>query len=157
PEWLQANDIAPPPLEARADAARVEAALADVRAFRFVSSYAAALDVAQRATAEAERIGYKPLEARAPLQRAAAAGGLGDGAKAEQTLKDAVAAALAGKDEESLAEAWTDLVRVVGYEQARFAEGHEWARYAEALVKRHGERPELSMSLDQHVGTLLLE
>ncbi len=64
--------------------------------------------------------------------------GTGDLAGAEGALHAAAALAEEAHEDTVTADAWTELVNVVGFKRARPAEGELWSRYAESAIKRAG-------------------
>jgi tetratricopeptide (TPR) repeat protein len=87
---------------------------------------------------EARATGHVPLVARLLLVIGKLRRGAGDLTKAEAALHEAAGAAQDARDDAVAADAWTALVRVVGFNLDRPAEGRVWARYAQAAIERSG-------------------
>ncbi len=93
----------------------------------------------------ARRLRYPPLEANVLKDIGTLQVTIGEATEARQTFLAAVAAAEEAGDELAKAVVWTRLAHMVGYEQGRPAEGHQFCRYAEAALARaealRGPRP----------------
>jgi tetratricopeptide (TPR) repeat protein len=123
-----------PDARTRVDAVRGEVARA--KALQRSGSYDAAKAIASQSVTEATAIGYRPAEAEALFVLGDLQDDEGDYATAERTLRESAATAIAGGHEAQAARAFTALVVEVGLREARFAEAHEWARFAQAEVDR---------------------
>jgi tetratricopeptide (TPR) repeat protein/tRNA A-37 threonylcarbamoyl transferase component Bud32 len=138
---------------ARVDAVREK--LTRARALDDVGKFADGLPLAATAVTDAKATGYAPVEAEAlvllgQLQRES-----GDTAAALKTLADAVLTAEASHHDEVAARAWTQQV-MVAYDEAKFADGRERQRWAEAAVARTGD-DRLKATLENVLGALALE
>ncbi len=122
--------------QSRARADTIRASIARAKAEQRAGNYKDALSTAQAATNEAAALGYRPVEAEALFVLGDVQDDRGDYALAEKTLHASFAAALAGRHEPMATRALTALVAEVGLRQARFAEGHDWAKLAEAEAER---------------------
>ncbi len=148
--------LVPPPEDADARQ-RVEAireVLADISAQEKVGRYAAALEDVEPVVERAEVLGYGPLVAETKALRGLLRDGDGRYADAEQDLLDAFETAMAHRHDEVAMQTARQLAFVIGYRQARHAEGGQWSRVARALAKRNGSDAELAGSL-QGLGVLL--
>lgn len=127
---------ATPQARRRVDAGygRLAEASAQVLAGRYEETVAMTREV----VAEGKAVGYAPLEAAGELQMADALALMGDFRGAEEHLLASVLAAERSRDEPTAADAWTQLVWVVGVEQNRHDEALRWARFAEASLDRLG-------------------
>jgi len=137
---------------------RVEAGygrLSEARALELAGRYEEAVQLASEVSHEAEAVEYPPLHAAAQHRIAAAQGLMGDFRGAEEHLVDAVISAERSRDEPTAADAWIDLVWVVGVEQLRAQEALRWLRFAEAALERLGDDPLRRALLDHNRGGVL--
>ncbi|MEZ4384207.1 MAG: tetratricopeptide repeat protein, partial [Nannocystaceae bacterium] len=101
-----------------------------------------AMALAESLLAEAEAVGYAPLEIYARVQVGGLAGALGELDRAEAILSEVfVDAGALGLDEVAV-DAANRLIFTVGYSAARHREGVVWSRAAEMLVRRLGQADE---------------
>jgi tetratricopeptide (TPR) repeat protein len=149
----------PPPAgdEARASVDALSTLLSRVKAMSDAGRYDDAYVEATGALASARALGYRPAEAEALFYVGELQSALGDAKAAEETLVEAVAAALAGRDDTWLARATVALVWVSGSRLRRFEEGRQWAIIAEAAIERQGGDDALSGSLAYNLGSLFME
>ena len=145
---------ADPTLRAAVETQR--AALAQVRALSDTGKYAEGLKLAKRVAPEAQKLGYKPLEAEALFALASLQSKTGDEKAAERTLEEAGWAAEAGRDDQLKAKIWMELLHVVGYQQAHLDQAHQLARRATATVERLDSPPPVKAKLEFELGTLAL-
>jgi tetratricopeptide (TPR) repeat protein/tRNA A-37 threonylcarbamoyl transferase component Bud32 len=127
--------------------------LAEVRALRKAGRWDVAAARARAATDDAQKIGWRPLEAEALYQLGYALERSGDSPAAEVALRRAVLAAEAGRADDLAARSRIMLVYTVGYSQDRFGEARQLDAAAKAAVERLGERPDLE---SHRVGTLAM-
>jgi serine/threonine protein kinase len=125
------------PTRARVEAVRT--AIAQAKAQQRAGNYASALAIATKSSDDATALGYRPVEAEALFVLGDVQDDRGDYAASEQTLRRSFAASLAGRHEALAARALTALVAEAGLRQAHFAEGHEWAKLAEAEIERSSD------------------
>jgi tetratricopeptide (TPR) repeat protein/predicted Ser/Thr protein kinase len=125
-----------PAVRAKVEALGVKAA--EARALHGAGRYKEAINVAGAARAEARATGYRPLEAQLALLQGEAEEMAGDYKGAEKTLREALLAAEAGRDDVTAARAWTTLVMVVGSRLSRFDEALTLAEHANAAIVRLG-------------------
>lgn len=138
----------PPPEPAiRARATALSSSLADVRALRAAGRYDEALDRGARAAAEARRLEYRPLLAEALLAHGRVRMVAADPHEAQSLLEEALATAVAAREDETAAGASVALVASVGMLQGRYEEALRAARQAEAAVERAGNDPSLRADL----------
>jgi tetratricopeptide (TPR) repeat protein len=123
-----------PEVRRRVDAVRAEVARA--KALQRSGTYEPAQTLAAQSVTEANTIGYRPLQAEALFVLGDLHDDEGDYAAAERTLRDSASTAIAGGHEAQAARSFTALVAEVGLREARFAEAHDWARFAQAEVDR---------------------
>jgi tetratricopeptide (TPR) repeat protein len=122
-------------------AARVQAlrvTLAQVKALEEAGKYREARTRAEAVLVAAREVRYLPLEAEALGLAGQLAGRLGDITAAESKLHAAAEAALAAGHDAIAARAFIDLINLVGLNKARYAEAHQWARYAQLAIERLG-------------------
>jgi eukaryotic-like serine/threonine-protein kinase len=163
PDTRACDDIAAlssriePPAGAEARA-RVEAGygrLAEARALELGGRYEEAVTLARSVSDEAEAVEHSPLHAAAQHRMAAAQGLMGDFRAAEEQLVNALISAERSRDEPTAADAWIDLVWVVGVEQPRAQEALRWIRFAEAALDRLGGDRLRRAALDHNRGGVL--
>jgi serine/threonine-protein kinase len=87
---------------------------------------------------QVEATNYKPLLGQLLELQGRIETQLADESQSERTLREALAASVAGGDELTAAKAATGLTFLVGYFEGRLAEGILWARLADALLDRSG-------------------
>jgi tetratricopeptide (TPR) repeat protein len=97
--------------------------------------YDEALTLVEEVVAEGITLDYEPLLARAWLQQGTLQWEKARHDEAEATLRRALDAALARGMRAEAARASTELVWVVGYQQARYDEARRWIELSEALVR----------------------
>lgn len=118
--------------------AEVRSRLADVRALVNAGSYKRATEQLGPLMAGAERTAYPPVVSESLLQMGEVQLVMGEAAKAELSLERALWMAESWRHDQVVAEAAADLIAVVGYLQARYAEAERWGRYASAVLARAG-------------------
>jgi serine/threonine protein kinase len=135
---------APVPLpdshELRVRVAATRAGLSEARAELFGGDVHAAEQKARTLTDEARGTAHLPLVAEALVLRGTTEQSLGEFAKAEATLEDALLMAERGHNDSARAEALVRLTFVVGYGLARRPDGLRWSRLADATVERVRDR-----------------
>ena len=124
--------------ELRAEVSAARARLDVARAHEEVGRYAEALELARAVDRDAASIPFPPLQAEARFRVGRLQREAGDPKAAEATLQQAIDLAAQAHDDDLTADAWIELVDVVGHEEARYAEGTELARAARASVERAG-------------------
>ncbi|QRK08233.1 tetratricopeptide repeat protein [Archangium violaceum] len=119
--------------------------LAEVKALLDVGRFHAGTPRAEAAVARARSLEYRPVLAEALFLLGVGQGNLGDFPRAEETLTQAVLAALAGGHDREAARAWTLLAFIVGKGAERdTARARLLLRHAEAAGERFGGDPELT-------------
>jgi len=139
-QLLSAQVQPPSRPETRKAVEAVRGRLAEANMLLAAGKVSDATQRAQHAAADAHALGYEPLEAEALYARGTIEG-YSRADLGERYLKDALVAAEASAHDEIAERAATDLVAAVGVGLQRYAEGHEWARHAEALLRRRGDDP----------------
>jgi tetratricopeptide (TPR) repeat protein/predicted Ser/Thr protein kinase len=130
---------------AAVDAVRVR--LDSARALERAGKYAPGLRAARAATAEARRLAYAPALAEALVVEGGLLLRTGDPRGAEAATAEAVRVAAAGKHAATAAEAWVQLLALVGVELAQPERAHDMRLAAEAAVAWAGGDPWLSARL----------
>ena len=154
-EALRTPVRAPEGKEAAAEARAIEEALAQARARSQLGQYAEALSITSKAAERAGTLGHQPTEAEALEMLGAVRLWAMEPKAAEQSLRAAFAAAVAGRHDRIAAQAAIKLVFVVGSQLFRFEDAGEWAFHAGAVLRRAGGDPELDAELHANVGSLL--
>ena len=139
----------------RARVAGLRRRMATADALVLTGAYATARDQAAAIVADAERTGYDPAIAEGLYLLGRAAGDADDDRTAEDALYRAATRAARGRDDALAAAAWVELVGLVGYDQARPAEGLALARAADAAVTRAGDPPLSRARLLHHQSMVL--
>ncbi len=106
-----------------------------------------AIATADRALEAARTVEHLPTRARAELVAGQARAKLGETKRAEQHLQDAAQLAQRGRDDLTAAEAWIELVKVIGHGNARYDEALRYAGFAEATAARLQDSVELRARL----------
>jgi tetratricopeptide (TPR) repeat protein len=130
----------PPPRDqavaARADALRVR--MAEAKALLHAGRYVQGLSVANTIVDEARPLHDLPLEAEAKLLRGQLLAEDGKHRESEATLAEAFTVAYSARHDAVAAEAAIWETWVDSYWLARNADGHRWAGFAEAAIRRLG-------------------
>ncbi|MBA3817618.1 MAG: serine/threonine protein kinase [Deltaproteobacteria bacterium] len=142
---------------ARETLGRVRAELAQAKALDDAGKLAEARTHAATAAGLAREVGYKPIEADALERRGSLEFATGEYKVAEATLREAVLAAQAGRDNESAAQAYTLLI-AAQTRQARYDAAQESSRHALALLEGLGvqDAAQLASALS-NTGSFLLQ
>jgi tetratricopeptide (TPR) repeat protein len=127
--------VMPPDVVTRGQVERSWGELGRAKALHVAGRYAEGEPLARAVALQAESLRYPPLEADAKLTLAQFLDAKGAYRDAERLLRQALRAAQSGGVREVSAEAWIDLVRVVGVRLQRHGDAHEWARDAEAQLE----------------------
>ncbi len=144
----------PDSLRARVDAARHK--LAQARVHLVSHRFAEGLAVTSALLDELEGLDYKPLRAEVLLAHGLFLGGHGKPKEAESYFYQALWAAEAARDDETVARAWLELIWVVGEEQSRPDEAEQLIRHARAAVERLGRErfPDITTELHARLSSL---
>lgn len=143
--------------EARRRIAAVRGSLARATALGQAGAYKPGLVLAQEASRRAEETGFWPLIAEALLVQGKTEERAGTPEDAAAALHRALLAAGAGRHDRVAVEAFSRLVRVVGYKQARHEEGHRYARQGLALLAHLDQREALEATFADYQGTIYLQ
>jgi len=144
----------PEDAETRAKVDDLQKQLANLKARFTAGSYRESLPRAPALVDRARAVGYEPLLAEALALLGTMRYKASDSAAAEAALVESFRVADAARHDEVRAEVATDLVFVVGYLQGRFRDGHEWAKTAEAVLRRLGGHELLHAWLFNDLGCL---
>ncbi|MCA9714054.1 MAG: tetratricopeptide repeat protein, partial [Myxococcales bacterium] len=128
----------PPEEQVAARVAALDERLIEAKALMRAGRYAPGLEVASPVVADAEAIGYEPLQARAWLTAGTLQIETAAHEQAEATLERAFDSAVALGMTAEAADAARMLVYVVGIRLARHAEGRAWAKPARPLARAAG-------------------
>jgi eukaryotic-like serine/threonine-protein kinase len=144
----------PDSLRPRVEAVRHK--LAQARAHLVARRFSEGLTVTSALLEELKGLDYKPLEAEVLLAHGEFLGGANKQKEAEEVLYQAVWAAEAGRDDETVARAWLELIWLVGEELSRPADAEKLIRHARASVERLGREriPEITTELHQRLASL---
>ncbi|HEX6834991.1 MAG TPA: tetratricopeptide repeat protein, partial [Polyangia bacterium] len=143
---------ADPATRKRVDAARKS--LATVHALWQGGRYAIADQQLAPVVAEAQAIGYRPLQGEVLLQAGRIADSSGDYPRARSAYGDAAVAAEAGRDDVTAALAECGLVWVIGERLGKYADARAEARVAQAKIERLGRQDMLQAQLDSHLAAI---
>ena len=152
---LTAAVVTPADVQARAGVDAVRERLDSARALERGGKYGAGLQAARAATEEARALAYPPALAEALIVEAGLLFQSGATREAEAALQEAIAAAARGKHASAAAEAWVDLVRVVGVELAQHERALGLRLAGEAAITWAGGDPRLTARLLAAVGGVL--
>ncbi|MCP3100326.1 tetratricopeptide repeat protein [Myxococcus sp. K15C18031901] len=151
---LSSRPQPPDNLRAQVDATRHKLALA--HAHLVSHRFNEGLAMTSALLEELKGLGYKPLEAEVFLAHGTLLGGLNKTKEAEAALYQALWAAEAAGDEETVARAWLELIHVAGEEQSRPDEAEKLVRHARAAVERLGRErfPDITTDLHTRIASL---
>jgi tetratricopeptide (TPR) repeat protein/predicted Ser/Thr protein kinase len=152
---LKAPVRPPADSSARLKVEELRKTLANAKALRAAGKFPEGLPIATSIAAEAKTLGYRPFEAEALLLAGQLKYQVRDFKGAERELDASVLAAEAGRNDETAAVAWTQLIAVLGSAQARYEEGHKAEEHALAAIERLGGRETLLASLLYNSAVLL--
>jgi tetratricopeptide (TPR) repeat protein len=135
----------PPPADpaVRARVAAVEGRLAEVAALRRAGRYLTGFGIAAPAVEEARLLGHRPALARALREKGGLQHYLGNVAAAEETVREALATAAAGRDDGLFAEIAVQLTAIVGTAQVRLEEARAMRAFVDAALDRAAAGPQL--------------
>ena len=148
--WLRERVKPPATVAARAQVSAIAAQLGTTQALLYAGKLADARTTAAAAAAQAKQLDHAPTRARAELELGKAIARMGDTQEAEHHLQDAAQLAQRGRDDRAAAEAWIELVKVVGHGNGRYDEALRYAGFAEATAARLGDDKALIATLDHY-------
>jgi tetratricopeptide (TPR) repeat protein/predicted Ser/Thr protein kinase len=147
------SPVRPPTPEIRATVVAIRGQIADVRALDAAGKYQDAIARGKPLVEAARATHYRPVEAEALVVLGTGQKDAGDLPNAQASLEGSVLAATAARDDATAAQAATLLVRLVGFDRAKHADGEQWAARAEALLEAHHDDRTRSL-LDNNLGVL---
>ena len=145
--------LAPPEPALVADVDATRDQLAAAKAAHDSGRYPAGLAFAEQADADAERLGYAPLEAEAALHLGTLARASGDYPRAEQALRRAFFVARRVGHDEVSARAGVGLIALLGEGLRRTDEGVWWSDHAGVELERRPD-PAVEAELASNLGAL---
>ena len=143
--------VAPPEGDQKLAVDRVAAEVARAGALELAGKWPEAQALSAAAILDATTLDYDPLASEALRVHARLQRQLGEPAAAAESLLSAVDAAAHGRDDRAAAEAWIDLVFVVGYDLNQAETTAAYTRAAAAAVERAGGDPLLRARLDANI------
>ncbi|MBZ4401959.1 serine/threonine-protein kinase [Myxococcus sp. AS-1-15] len=151
---LSSRPQPPDDLRAQVDAARHKLALA--HAHLVSHQFKEGLAMTSALLEELKGLGYKPLEAEVLLAHGVFLLSHDKPKEAETFVYQALWAAEAARDDETVARAWLELMRVIGEEQSRPDEAEKLVRHAQAAVERLGRErfPDITTDLHTRLASL---
>ena len=150
------RQIVPPPHDAsiRAKLAALSPRLADAKAKTELGAYPRALELILPIVVEAHALRYLPFESEARFLQGRIEFAMNDLAKAEAAFDASVWSAEASRHDEIAARAWTELVFVVGYSQAKHDRVAPLVSRATAAVARLGGHSDIEATLEVALGAI---
>ena len=128
----------PDDVATRGKVAALRSRLADVKAQHAAGRWVEMLKKGPALVDEARALGYQPLTTESLALLGMMLVKAKNPVAAEATLTEAFWAADASRHDEVRAEVAANLVYVVGFQEARFADAHRWATAAESVLNRMG-------------------
>ena len=147
---LSARTPLPTDPKIRASLGEVTTLLARAKAETAAGRLDQATALATQAVERARDLGHPPTSAAALVELARGQ----DSKEAEETLHRALQAAELGRDDLVKVDAWIQLIYVVGYRLGRPREGERWATYADLVLRRLDEHPDLKGELLRYQGMM---
>ena len=141
----------------RLKVAALRDSLTEARTLSVAAKYQRARVLLEQTLVEARATGYRPIEAETLVLLGSVIDLVGDHDDAETILREAALAAESSRHDWAAAEAWTELVYVVGYEKAQHKRGLEYASQAEAAIERLGGDDRRLAELRTHVGSIYFD
>jgi tetratricopeptide (TPR) repeat protein len=147
----------PPPTDAatRAHVDELQARLANAAALQTAGRISEALPLTGAIATASQALHYRPLEAKALLQRGVLQRLTGDHKNGIASLTNALMAAEAGRSDRVLLEVLTELIAVEGY-LGHADEAARWTRWAAAVLERGGHDRHDAALLEYSLGWLSL-
>jgi serine/threonine protein kinase/tetratricopeptide (TPR) repeat protein len=135
----------PPPDDAqtRQRVTEVRQEVARAHALELAARYDEGIKAAHAVVEEIATLHYRPVEAEAQANLASMESALGKWSEAKTAWHRALAAAMAGRNDQMAATAAIRLVYVIGVRQNQLEEGDRWADLAESIVERLQNKDEL--------------
>ena len=143
--------VAPPEGDQKLAVDRVAADVARAGALELAGRWAEGQALSTTATLDPAALAYAPLEAEALRVHARLQRALGEPAAAAESLLASVDASARGRDDRAAAEAWIDLVFVVGFDLNQAESAAAYTRAAAVAVERAGGDELLRARLDANI------
>ena len=138
-EALLARAAPPPPPALASGAALVDQHLAEVQAREQTGQISEGVELATAAVSDARALGHAPLVAEALYWQGLLRSRMSASRMGEAELREAVMLGEESRNDQVVAWALTELVRVVGVDQERHPEGVLYAELAQAALRRIGD------------------
>jgi len=152
---LTSGVVVPPDLQVRAAVDEARVRLDTARALERAGQYGPGLAAAREASERARTLDYAPLRAEALVVEAGLLFQSGSAREAEAATAEAISAAAAGKHAAVAAEAWVQLIGLVGVEMAQPERALNLRLAAEAAITWAGGDPRMRAQLLAVVGRVL--
>ena len=153
-EALRAPYPPPKTKDKKAKVAAIREKLADVEALYKTGKYKEGMALAHKLDIEAERVGYRPVQAEVLYQLGRLLEKIGEYEEAETTLNEALNAAGESRDAMLAAKVMVLLVWVTGYHQERHEVGLSLGRDASAMLNVSGGDEPIRARLLDNMGIL---
>ena len=150
------RESVPPPADPKvwARVKELDQRLDRVDMLREAGQYADGLAMAEQLARESEALPYPPIRARSLYKLAVLQDLSGKFAQAEETLNQVLTAAAEANDQALVAEAWIELLWVVGYQENRSQQGLLLIQPAEVAVRMAKDTPPLRARLYNTIGSV---
>jgi tetratricopeptide (TPR) repeat protein/predicted Ser/Thr protein kinase len=152
---LTSSVVLPPDVQSRAAVDGVRVKLDSAKALERAGKYGLGLQTAASATEQARGLDYAPLLAEALLIEAGLRFQSGSTREAETATAEAISVAAEGKHASVAAEAWVQLIALVGVEQAHHERALNLRLAAEAAITWAGGDPRMRAQLLAVIGRVL--
>ncbi len=152
---LTSSVVLPPDVQVRAAVDEVRVRLDSAKALERAGKYSLGLQTAEQATEQARALDYAPLLAEALVIAGDLRFQSGSTREAETATAEAIAVAATGKHASVAADAWVQLIALVGVEQAQPERALNLRLAAEAAITWAGADPRLRAQLLAVIGRVL--
>ena len=152
-DLLKAPLKPPSDLETRAKVEELRSKLASIKVLLDSGKYKEAVPLTTAASAEAEALHYRPVEAEALYYLGVSQNLNGDYRSAEKTLIDAAMAAESGRHDDIVARASERLVSV-GATKAKYEQAELWGKQAMSAIERQGGNDKLLSAVLSGLGVV---
>ncbi len=148
----------PPPEDAavRAVVEELQQRLDRARALQDAGKFADALALAKAVAERSQELDYRPIQATALHRVGSLHDASGDHKEAEAVMRQAMVIAAEAKDHTLVAEIWTELIFIIGQEQARYDQALAMRLAVEAATAQAGNQPVLQARLFNSLGSVYL-
>ncbi len=152
---LTSSVVLPPEVQTRAAVDEVRVRLDSAKALERAGKYGLGLETARGATEQARTLDYAPVLAEALVIEAGLLFQSGSAREAEAATAEAISAAAAGKHASVAAEAWVQLIGLVGVELAQHERALNLRLAAEAAIAWTGGDLRMTAQLLAVIGRVL--